>query len=410
MTFIPESSVPPQCSAMDIDERMKKEHCEEYSRSIHRMCEVIEREGKDNEAVMAIVAEVSKVVAGFQVLGRTYGVQLMKRVQEVRVLEKEKEILERKLHRLGMPSEVSSSHSGGPAGLSDLAQESGSCNLKGDSDRKCGEEFDRLELELAELRSAYTARTLDLRDSRQQALSLEAKLRKAESSAETKENARLEPSKAHVDEIRHLKKVHVDEISELKKVHADEICHLKKSHADEVSYLLKSRVEQLRIHAEEMNNLEKARLEEVRNLKEEIDRMRNELQEVDKQASTVGEELRQERGRNEELIEELRQEVAKHKQLEEAHRGEMVRSEQLAELWKNDSEEHAELRRQYKTLKAYLRCLGTKSPGDLHIELKVLELIGLEEEITISLKMILERSIKSSAGESTQVNIPAPSV
>ncbi|KAG6556414.1 hypothetical protein Mapa_002357 [Marchantia paleacea] len=198
-----------------MDDKMGHEQCVAFGKSLKRLGEVLQTARSSSETA-AIVSEVLKIMRGFKVMGRAYADQLVKKVQEVRTLQKEKQVLEHKLEQLGTMV------SGEPTVLKDTsnvdltnairteeqAKVQGKFkdgNVQVSLHLKCEEDVYKREVELAKLREAYTARTFDLRECRKEVLKLGIRLKNAESQAATKEQESLDEILKLKIDIRNLK-------------------------------------------------------------------------------------------------------------------------------------------------------------------------------------------------------------
>lgn len=152
-----------------MDDKMGHEQCVAFGKSLKRFGEILQTARSGSETA-AIISEVLKIMRGFKVMGRAYADQLVKKVQEVRILQKEKQLLECKVEQL------SSMVSGKPTVLKDTSNVDLSNAVRTEEQAKfqgklkdgtvlvslhfkCEEDLNKREVELAKLREAYTART-----------------------------------------------------------------------------------------------------------------------------------------------------------------------------------------------------------------------------------------------------------
>ncbi|BBN08537.1 hypothetical protein MPTK1_4g12370 [Marchantia polymorpha subsp. ruderalis] len=185
-----------------MDDKMGHEQCVAFGKSLKRFGEILQTARSGSETA-AIISEVLKIMRGFKVMGRAYADQLVKKVQEVRILQKEKQLLECKVEQL------SSMVSGKPTVLKDTSNVDLSNAVRTEEQAKfqgklkdgtvlvslhfkCEEDLNKREVELAKLREAYTARTFDLQECRKEVLKLGLRLKNAESQAASKEKESLD--------------------------------------------------------------------------------------------------------------------------------------------------------------------------------------------------------------------------
>ncbi|KAL2649818.1 hypothetical protein R1flu_017946 [Riccia fluitans] len=380
---------------------MGQEQCDAFAKSLQRLGETIGTIGSGNEAAAAIVTEVERIIRGFKIVGKAYVDMLVLRLQEVKVLQKEKHILQRRLEQLGVSSEVS-------AVLVEGGERSveASGDLEAETRRRRELESDKLELELAKLRQAYTSQTLELRACRNQVLRLEVRLKNAESMVAMKEKERLElelrlanvedtlvkkeeqrldlGAKKGKEELE-IKLRRADDLAvanekrilelETRLKNADDLAAVNKNESLELQTRLK-KAENLTVSKEkEKQELMKKHSDEMSSLKDDMMKVTNETRQLSKETGILQEKLRRATAKNELLLKSLK-------------KGSGLQDDQSKQL---------------KTLKGYLQTLAksfsSKEGSHLHslqTEMKIVECMGLDEETISFLKVILERSLKPS--------------
>ncbi|KAL2630850.1 hypothetical protein R1flu_015536 [Riccia fluitans] len=203
-----------------MDDEVRHEHCEAFSNSLRRITEVIESTTRPSHEFSVIVAEVLKLVRGFKIIGRSYADQLVSKVQEVKSVQFEKQMLEKKIESLQfqlssqvfsvlpVPAVVPHFPSTDKVTPEQLFRIEGSIKdiyLEVNLHLRCEEELERRELQLAKLRKAYTALSFDLRECLKETSILEIRLRETEKQAAKNAKERIELLKTHTREINEVK-------------------------------------------------------------------------------------------------------------------------------------------------------------------------------------------------------------